>query len=358
MDAGASLSVFRRPMQRPTPPPVPPAPRREPDPGPVVIVSGTRPIKRRRTSRGAGVVASLLLTAAALVAGVVAWPFIQPALKKVNRQPKKRQVAVVAPQADTSRDDDAAPAVAARTEKTKQPAAVAPATPPAPAAAPAPSVPAPTPPVPPPPPAAVADDTTPAMREDEREPPKNTEKDAAQAAEAVARGIDAAAAALRRHDLAAAERGLEVADEAAGGDAELETRVNRWRLLVGYAGQLDGHLAEALASANEGREYTIGERTISIIELGPETFAFKERGKVTRGPRAELPRVVERAILAAWFDGDPRPANQIFVGLHRLLDDEPDLDRVRAAWQEAAAADEAGASILPLLDDPALVAGR
>jgi len=357
VDAGASLSVFRRPMQRPTPPPVPPAPRREPDPGPVVIVSGTRPIKRRRTSRGAGVVASLLLTAAALVAGVVAWPFIQPALKKANRQPKKRQVAVVTPQADASRDDAASEA-AERPEQPKQPAAVAPATPPAPAADPAPPVPAPTPPVPTPLPAAVADDAAPAMREGEREPPKNTEKDAAQAAEAVARGIDAAAAALRRHDLAAAERGLEVADEAAGGDAELETRVNRWRLLVGYAGQLDGHLAEALASANEGREYTIGERTISIIELGPETFAFKERGKVTRGPRAELPRVVERAILAAWFDGDPRPANQIFVGLHRLLDDEPDLDRVRAAWQEAAAADEAGASILPLLDDPALVAGR
>lgn len=195
------------------------------------------------------------------------------------------------------------------------------------------------------------------MREEERAEEAD-DKDAAQAAGEVNRAIATAAAAVRRHDLPAAEQALEVADEAAAGNADLETRVNRWRLLAGYAGQLDEHLARAVASANEGREYTIGERTISIIELGPETFAYKEAGKVTRGPRAEFPRVVERAILAAWFDGDPRPANSIFVGLHRLLDEEPNLARVRDAWQEAAAGDAAAASILPLLDDPVIVAGR
>jgi hypothetical protein len=31
---------------------------------------------------------------------------------------------------------------------------------------------------------------------------------------------------------------------------------------------------------------------------------------------------------------------------------------VRQAWQEAAAGDAAAASILPLLDDPAIAAGR
>ena len=349
-------------MQRPTPPPVPPAPRREPDPGPVVIVSGTRPIKRRRKSGGAGVAAALVLSAAALVAGVVAWPFIQPALRQANRPTKKRAVAIAAARPEPPRAAAAAPAVAERTEKPERPAATAPAPPPLPS--PEPQPPAPPPPVPPPPvpppPVAVGDDATPAMREGEREPaPDNhNDKDAAQAAGAVDRGIAAAAAALRRHDHPAAEQALEVAGDAAADDPDLETRVNRWRLLVTYAGELDGHLERAVASANEGREYTIGDRTISIIELGSEAFAFKERGKVTRGPRAELPRVVERAILAAWFDGDPRPANQIFVGLHRLLDDEPDLDRVRASWEEAAAGDAAAGSILPLLDDPAIVADR
>jgi hypothetical protein len=303
-----------------------------------VIVSGTRPIKRRRKSGGAGVAAALVLSAAALVAGVVAWPFIQPALRQANRPTKKRAVAIAAARPEPPRAAAAAPAVAERTEKPERPAATAPA----------------------PPPVAVGDDTSAGMREGEREPaPDNhNDKDAAQAAGAVDRGIAAAAAALRRHDHPAAEQALEVAGDVAADDPDLETRVNRWRLLVTYAGQLDGHLERAVASADEGREYTIGDRTISIIELGPEAFAFKERGKVTRGPRAELPRVVERAILAAWFDGDPRPANQIFVGLHRLLDDEPDFDRVRASWEEAAAGDEAAASILPLLDDPALVAGR
>jgi hypothetical protein len=318
-------------------------------------------------------VVSLLLAAAAIVAGVVAWPSIQSALRRTDRPAKKRQVAVAAATSEEAlRKVDAAPP-AAQPGKQEPPAAITPAAPPAsrpappdpepPSAAdptPAPAPPAPTSTAdatPAPPPVPVAVESTPAMREGERAEEAD-EKDAAQAAGEVARAIATAAAAVRRHDHAAAEQALEVADGAAAGDADLETRVNRWRLLVGYAGQLDGHLARAVASANEGREYTIGERTISIVELGPETFAYKEAGKVTRGPRGEFPRVVERAILAAWFDGDPRPANAIFVGLHRLLDDEPDLDRVRQAWQEAAAGDAAAASILPLLDDPAIAAGR
>lgn len=336
-------------MNRPTPPPVPPAPRREPDPGPVVIVSGTRPLKRRR-SGGAGAVVPMLLAAAAIVAGVAAWPLIQPALRQANKQAKKKPVAVAKAKPEAPREADA-PRPAERAAKQEPPAAITP---------PAPAEPEPKPEPEPPPPApslaTAAADTPPAMREAER--PAPSEQDTAQAAEAMARAIDTAAAALRRHELAAADEALEVADAAAGDDPALETRVNRWRLLLTYAKQLDEHLARAVASANEGREYTIGERTISIIELGPEAFAFKERGKVTRGPRTDLPRVVERAILAAWFDGDPRPANSIFVGLHRLLDDDPDLKRVRASWEEAAAGDEAAASILPLLDDPALVASR
>jgi type IV secretory pathway VirB10-like protein len=215
----------------------------------------------------AGVAAALVLSAAALVAGVVAWPFIQPALRQANRPTKKRAVAIAAARPEPPRAAAAAPAVAERTEKPERPAATAPAPPPLPS--PEPQPPAPTPPVPPPPPVAVGDDAKPAMREGEREPApdKHNDKDAAQAAGAVDRGIAAAAAALRRHDHPAAEQALEVAGDAADGDPDLETRVNRWRLLVAYAGELDGHLERAVASANEGREYTIGDRTISIIDV-------------------------------------------------------------------------------------------
>jgi hypothetical protein len=91
-----------------------------------------------------------------------------------------------------------------------------------------------------------------------------------------------------------------------------------------------------------------------IIEIGPKTYAYKESGVIKRGPRAGLPRVVERAILKAWYDGDPRPANGIFLGVHHLLDDDVDLGRVRAAWQQALVGEPATASIMPLLDDRAI----
>ena len=115
-------------------------------------------------------------------------------------------------------------------------------------------------------------------------------------------------------------------------------------------------MARAIASANEGREYTIGDRTIAIIEIGPDGYAYKEAGTTRRGPRAGLPRVLERAILKAWYDGDPRPSNGIFVGVHRLLDEDVDLEKVRQEWQQAFLGEPATASIMPLLDDPVLAA--
>ncbi len=184
-------------------------------------------------------------------------------------------------------------------------------------------------------------------------PPKADQADA-RLIESVTRTITDAAKAFRSHDYAAAEKALEAAEESAGEEAEPAMRVERWRLLLDYARQLDDHVAKALASANQGREYTIGDRTIVIIEIGPQGYAYKEAGATRRGPRASLPRVVERAILKAWYDGDPRPSNGIFLGVHRLLDDDVDLDRVRQEWQQALAGEPATASIMPILDDPAL----
>ncbi|MFM7207853.1 MAG: hypothetical protein ACKO4T_14420 [Planctomycetaceae bacterium] len=172
----------------------------------------------------------------------------------------------------------------------------------------------------------------------------------------VTRSLSSALAALRQHDLAAAARAFDAAGMAAGEDPELALRVERWRLLLDYTRQLADHLPQAIGSANEGRDYDIGDRTIAIIEIGSTTFAYKDAGQIRRGPRAGLPRPIERAILRGWFDGDPRPANDILLGVHRLLDEAPDLARVRADWQAAAENEPAATAILPLLDDPALAA--
>ena len=175
---------------------------------------------------------------------------------------------------------------------------------------------------------------------------------------AVDRGLTDAYAALRRGDRSGVEQGLAVAEQASGDDADLSLRVARWELLAGYAWQLAGYREQAFASANEGRDYTIDDRTIAIIEIGPEKFAYKEAGRIKRGPRASLPKAIQRAILRAWFEGDQRSANHIFLGVDRLLDDQPDLETVRQEWQTALVGEPATASIMPLLDDPVITRGR
>ncbi|MCE9629873.1 MAG: hypothetical protein K8S94_04025 [Planctomycetia bacterium] len=182
--------------------------------------------------------------------------------------------------------------------------------------------------------------------------------DLVKAQSAVDRGLGDAYAALRRHDEEAARRSLQEAVKAAGEHGDLVTRADRWTLLVDYAAQLEEFQQEAIASANEGREYKIGNRTIAIIEITPKTFSYKEAGQTRRGSRASLPRPIERAILAQWFDGGKRAANHIFLGVHHLLDDEPDLDKVRAQWEIALAGEPATKSIMPLLDDPILTGLR
>lgn len=175
---------------------------------------------------------------------------------------------------------------------------------------------------------------------------------------AVDRGLTAAYAALRRGDWSGVEQGIAVAEQASGDDADLRLRVARWQLLADYARQLVGYREQALAAANEGREYTIDERTIAIIEIGPEKFAYKEAGRIKRGPRASLPTAIQRAMLRAWFEGDQRSANHIFLGVDQLLDDQPDLETVRQEWETALGGEPATASIMPLLDDPVITRGR
>jgi hypothetical protein len=279
----------------------------------------------------------MLLATAAMVAALVAWPYLQPTLRPGKRVASKKQVAAVVDRGESPRvrqpgREDKQQQVQQRVKAPLIPAS----------------------------PALAARDREPAEREKAATaaetivPLPEADQADARVTEDVARTIADAAKGFRSHDYAAAEKALEAAQESAGEEGEPATRVERWQLLLDYARQLDDHVAKALASANQGREYTIGDRTIAIIEIGPQGYAYKEAGATRRGPRESLPRVVERAILKAWYDGDPRPSNGIFLGVHRLLDDDVDLDRVRQEWQQALVGEPATASIMPILDDPVL----
>ena len=342
-------------MQRRIPPPVPPAvpPRIEPvvrphdgpaELGPVVVITKRRPTKRR-SGGGAAAAMSLLLAVSAVAGGFLAWPHLQKSRLRAKKPAPKAAAPVTVAKAESPRAKNSE-----RLEREDPPAEVQE------QAA-----------------RGVHQGAVPAEQR-EQEPMRQqagTEREqsaaardatepllpgsrTARVADDVERRIVDAARVFRSHDFEAASEALDEAEKGAGDDADQATRIERWRLLLDYARQLDDHVAKAIAAANQGREYTIGDRTIVIIEIGPKTYAYKESGVIKRGPRAGLPRVVERAILKAWYDGDPRPANGIFLGVHHLLDDDVDLGRVRAAWQQALVGEPATASIMPLLDDRAI----
>lgn len=176
----------------------------------------------------------------------------------------------------------------------------------------------------------------------------------AAAAPLVETSLRAAIAALREGDQAAARRAVDASLEAAGEAPDLTVRCERWRLLVTYAEELEAHRRKASESAAEGRDYTIGDRTIGIVELTPQAFAYKERGQTVRGPRRDLPKPIERAILREWFAGDGRAANHIFLGIDRLLETKPDMQKVRDEWETALRGEPATQALMPLLDDPAI----
>lgn len=297
-----------------------------------VIVVGDRSRRRQRSVAGGGfAVIALIAAAAAAATAYVAWP--RPGSGAARR---------VASREGAGGPQEASAAV-----------------PPPPTTAAASDEPAPSPPREPEPPRAATRVTPPPAEIPPQPRPVGANTQAATPAPAPQRGeverlLRDAYAALQRHDHDAAAQMIQSAAKAAGDDGDLGTRVGRFDLLVDYARQFDGHLEKSLASANEGREYAIGDRMISIIEIGPETYAYKEAGRIHRGPRASMPKAFERAILRQWFDADGRAANHILLGVQLLLDEKPSLPAVRDEWETALAGEPATASILPLLDDPIL----
>lgn len=315
---------------------------------PVVVRRASRP---RRSGQGPLVGAILLLASAAVaIAAVVAWPTSRgrradQAAARASEPIATPEPASPVPPAAVTRPPAATVASAGlaeaarpepveeaaepsrRPERRREPTAVATA----------------------PPPAA---DTAASAAESGRERADRERL----ATAAVDRALAAALAALRRSDGPAARESVDTASDAVGDDAALRSRVDRWRLLVDYAAQLDTHRRQASASAAKGREYEIGGRTIGIVELTPESYAYKAAGTIKRGPRTALPRPIERAILEAWFAGDGRAANHIFLGIDRLLEPRPDLAGVRREWDTALRGEPATAPLMPLLEDPLFVA--
>lgn len=160
--------------------------------------------------------------------------------------------------------------------------------------------------------------------------------------------------ALRQEDFDAADRLLADEERQVGDDVEAATRLERWRLLAGYAREFTRFRAQAFAAANEGREYEIDGSRFAIIEITPEMFVFRQAGQNKRVPRAEVDPRLEMAIVEAWFAGDGRAANHLFLGAGWLCLDSSDLRRARAEWTIAGEGGEAAEPLLALLDDPVI----
>ncbi|GEM_PF-3386971 len=302
---------------------------------PPVIVTGRRPPRRRRSGGAASIVVSLVIAAAAIGLAAVAWPVLHATSGGPKPAIQTAASGVAADATKPSPKQPPKPRPVPQVPRGESPASGTPRPEPAPPESP--SRPTPSPPSVP----SAATDVAPAV-------PRG---DAAAVTAALAKTLES----LRKGDDAGASKALAAARQAADHDPDLSLRLERWGLLVDYARQLADQKSRALAAANAGREYEVGDRVIAIIEITDETYAYKDKGRIQRGHRSELPRAIDEAILATWFAGSPRAANHILLGVHRLLDPNATLTDVRREWDVARAGEpDAVASILPLLDDEAL----
>jgi hypothetical protein len=161
-------------------------------------------------------------------------------------------------------------------------------------------------------------------------------------------------AALQRQEFDTAERAIAAAGRQVGDDVELATRIERWRLLATYARGFVGYREQAFKAANAGREYDLGDTTFAVIEITPEKFVYRLRGKIERTTPDEVDPRIAMAIVEAWFAGDGRAANHLFLGAQAFCLDPPDLRRARGEWQRADRGGEQAAPLLALLDDPVI----
>lgn len=158
--------------------------------------------------------------------------------------------------------------------------------------------------------------------------------------------------ALMEEEFDAAGTSLAAAAQDAGDDLDIANRVERWRLLADYARGYSTFRARAFKSASSGREYEIDGKRIVVIEVTAKDFTYRFQGKNKTFSRKSMPPVLEVGLVEAWFGGDGRAANYLFLGARWLCKEKPNHERARAAWQKAADGGENVSPLLALLDDP------
>ncbi|MFM8414317.1 MAG: hypothetical protein ACKOCX_06290, partial [Planctomycetota bacterium] len=183
---------------------------------------------------------------------------------------------------------------------------------------------------------------------------KRVEEERQRMRAAVDRTLGEAYRAIQRQEFDAAMGAIAAAGDQVGDDAEAATRVEHWRLFATYAKEFPTYQERAFSAANAGREFEAEGTRFSIIEINPDTFVYKVGGRIERVPRQAVDPRIAMAVVAAWFEGDGRPANHLFLGARWLSLDPPDLRRARAEWQTANAGGETVKPLLALLDDPVI----
>lgn len=360
---------------RPTQPPPPrqAAPTAVPDepfaavPEQPVRVASRRPLRTKRGSDTAGILAVMVMLLAA--AGGLGYYMLM--------QRQKAEIAAALQAARSNVAADAPTAVAVVTEEAPAVPAVADVQPPPRAVRdrdnPRPPPPTPDPldvvtTAPAPTPAPVAPPVKPAMRPDASDtpaPPPSTPMTTPSPAgadpapgsppAAVDKAVAEAFAAMRGGDFDTAASRL--GDVSAGDDRQVQARLDRWRQFLHYARGMVDLRKRALAEAADGREYELGDRVIVIVEMNDRQVIYRDRGKQHEVPRDKLPQELEQAIVEQWLAGDGRAANHLFLGAGHLLREIPSpADAVRE-WQTAAAGGERDGQLLqPLARDPAIFA--
>lgn len=358
-------------------PPTPPWPRPAAEPlatAPVPDADATEPaafeLRRptRRTSAATGAapaLASLLAVIAALVAAYVLWPTLADSARR------PRQVAAGTPVGASPAA--AVPQSAAQAADQDSDAAVTSQDPPA--ARPVDAEPVqvlaqpvdeePVRPRRPPRPRPVARMETDTAPESDRSepipfetaPPQPNREQRARAARAVKNALEQAYAAIRSDQFDTADERLAAAASLAAEDDDLTTRILSWQQFSRDARAFIRHREQALDAANAGGDYEVrttnGTMTrISVIESTPEKFVYRSAGRNVRGSRSEIPGPILTAIVREWFAADGRPANSVFLGVHLLTKEKPNLGAVRREWDRARHGGEDVSNLEPLLDDP------
>lgn len=191
------------------------------------------------------------------------------------------------------------------------------------------------------------------MQPSQEEPPtpppvRPAPRDAAQLDDLLA----GARRALAAEDFAQADEWLGRARNAVG-DGPGGDRVAGWEQLAAHARQFAAFRIQAL-KAGAGRDFQVGDKLISVVEVTDRLFIYRHEGQNIRLPIDKVPEAIAMTMTKKWLAGGGHAANYLFIGARYLTRSEPDPAAARTAWQAAERGGEDVSLLIPLLDDPLL----